>query len=120
MKAIGGFIILAALSTALLSGCKKQDDASTFISAEPTNKDFQPCDCTSGKSSVEEYIKADLGGATVCFDVIPSLPDTFPNMMKWGYIIRDTGMEYYDNLYMIRMRQTANGRPSYSSRTHMP
>jgi hypothetical protein len=65
--------------------------------------EFDPCPCAaSTKNDVDEYIKAELNGVSICFDQNAYLGDTFPNMLQYGYILRDTGRQYYDNLYMIR------------------
>src|SRR5689334_21070063 len=120
MRVFVGFIFLTVFSIVLFLSCNKQHEDSTFTSSEPISKDFQPCDCSSsGKNGPDEYIRADLGGSTVCFDVMPSVPDTFANFLKWGYLISDTGRQYYDNLYMIR--NASNGKwmaAIYLSNTH--
>jgi len=54
------------------------------------------------KEAESYYIKADIDGVPVCFDVSPGLGDTFPNVLRYGYILRDTGKQYYDNVSMIR------------------
>lgn len=83
------------------AACKKEEAATP---ASTARKLFQPCECqpSGGKEEDAEYIKAELDGVSICFDVKPNLGDTFPNMLKYGYILRDAGDQYYDNLHMIR------------------
>ena len=74
------------------------------VSQSQIIKEFDTCNCSSpeGKEWDDEYIKADINDVPVCFDQSPSLGDTFPNTMRYGFILRDTGNQYYDNLCMIR------------------
>lgn len=96
---------------ALLFSCKKQDGFTSPPEKKESlqksaQKEFEPCSCSEASKNGGEYIKADIDDVTVCFDVQPNLGDTFPNMYKYGYILRDTGLQYYDNLYMIRNART--------------
>lgn len=96
-------VSLLLVFSLLLVACKKEIATATTAS-QLVQKEFYSCDCqsASAKETVSEYIKATIDGVPVCFDVMPAMNDTFPNMLKYGYIHRDTGDQYYDNLYMIR------------------
>src|SRR5690242_8622479 len=85
----------------LLFACKKEKLTDTLPGPEITKiVQFDTCDCSTAidKAGTGEYIKANLNGVPVCFDQLPQMNDTFPNMLKYGVIKRDTGDQYYDNL----------------------
>ena len=92
--------------SALVFSCSKDEEASRPdpVNPEQVIQEFDSCTCTAkpGKDLDSEYIRAEINGIPICFDKDPALGDTFPNMLKYGVIIRDTGNQYYDNLYMIR------------------
>jgi hypothetical protein len=88
----------------LFTSCKKESMTDPKDPVQK-NKDFDTCNCTAHvKSSINAtYIKANIDGVPVCFDQLPPLNDTFANVLAHGYILRDTGNQYYDNVSMIRM-----------------
>lgn len=99
------YTLLFMLSLVIIS-CKGQIDspASVTIQSYYSNR-FDTCNCSvpTGKEGAKDYIKADIDGTPMCFEVMPQMDDTFPNMMKWGYIIDTAGnSKYYDNLDMLR------------------
>lgn len=92
--------------TILVISCRK-DEVSIQpgpVDPQPVAKEFDSCNCSplSAKDNDSQYIRAEINGVPICFDSDPALGDTFPNMLKYGFILRDTGNQYYDNLYMIR------------------
>lgn len=91
-------VILLTLAIA----CKKSPRASQPAILEPVMQ-FDTCACSTNTKITNDYISAVIDGVPVCFDAFPAgLPDTFPNHMRYGYIGRDTGDEYFDNVNMIR------------------
>jgi hypothetical protein len=92
----------------VLFACKKE----RVINHKPSTNvsQFDSCNCQTlvGKGNDAQYIRADINGVPVCFDDIPVFNDTFPNMLKYGFIVRDTGNQYYDNLYMIRNQHNSH------------
>lgn len=103
MKQIAFTLFLLAL---LMAACKKE--SSSLVQQEQPQpekfSEFDSCDCTEPlpERGSADYIKAVINGVPVCFDMMPAMNDTFPNMLKHGVILRDTGDQYYDNLYMLR------------------
>lgn len=101
-----GHFAFLALLTLLVVSCKKE---AVSVEPGPVNpqqivKEFDSCNCSPipGKGADSQYIRAEINGVPICFDLVPAVGDTFPNMLKYGVIMRDTGNQYYDNLYMIR------------------
>ena len=84
--------------------CKKENDPVNIQASQTIAKEFDTCRCSvlNVKGEESQYIKAEINGVPMCFDQSAAVGDTFPNMLKHGFIIRDTGNQYYDNLYMIR------------------
>ena len=95
-------VFFGLLLTALMFACKK--DTSPAAPIKTVVPEFDSCDCAanSGKPGDSEYIKANINGVPVCFDQMPALGDTFPNVLRYGFILRDTGNQYYDNVAMLR------------------
>lgn len=94
-------ILLFFALTTLFFACRKTEDAPL---TDGLNR-FEACACsdTSSKGIEADYLSAVIDGIPICFDVPPpGMIDTFPNFLKHGYIKRDTGDQYFDNLYMIR------------------
>ena len=67
------------------------------------NNEFIPCECTAlpVEGFQADYIKAEINGVPICFDVLVNFQGSFGNMLKYGNIINN-GAVYYDNLHMIR------------------
>jgi hypothetical protein len=94
-------ICLVLLFICTLNSCKKNDNKLT--ESEPKKSQFEKCDCYSNSIEAEpEYIKANIDGVPMCFDVIGSYDSNFPNMFKYGTIIRGSEKTYYDNTIFIR------------------
>jgi hypothetical protein len=92
----------------LLASCKKE--SITDQNDPVQKKDFDTCNCTVQAKSSDNatYIKANIDGVPVCFDQMPPINDTLANILTHGYILRDTGNQYYDNVSMIRMARNTN------------
>lgn len=99
MKALYFFCMMGFL----LASCKKENVASDNPAVQQKVKGFDTCNCAQNiKGGNGEYIKAIIDGVPVCFDQMPAINDTFANILTHGYILRDTGNQYYDNVSMIR------------------
>jgi hypothetical protein len=84
--------------------CRKNSKADQPAILEPVMR-FDSCACSTNASKPleDDYISAEIDGVPMCFDVAPpGLPDTFSHHMRYGYIGRDTGDQYFDNVYMIK------------------
>ncbi|HEY5391894.1 MAG TPA: hypothetical protein VIJ57_07260 [Hanamia sp.] len=93
----------------LLASCKKENIATETPMQQQRIKEFDTCNCAANvKGGNEEYIKAIIDGVPVCFDQMPAITDTFANLLSHGYILRDTGNQYYDNVSMIRNAANSN------------
>src|SRR5687768_7863904 len=95
-------VLLSFLILTLLLACNKSPNAIQPAPLEPVMQ-FDTCQCSIDPKGEEDYISAVIDGVPVCFDISPAgLPDTFANHLRHGFIGRDTGDEYFDNVYMIR------------------
>lgn len=86
--------------------CKEEHIINHTTEKGEVVNEFAPCEC-SVFNEVEvdkDYIKAEINGSYLCFDIEPNFSSNFANMLKYGNTTNNT---YYDNLYMIR--NTANG-----------
>jgi hypothetical protein len=94
----------AMLLAALLFACKKDISPAAAVPVITSIPEFDSCDCKAGpgKPGEDEYIKATINGVPVCFDQKPAMDDTFPNVLRYGFILRDTGKQYYDGVAMLR------------------
>lgn len=86
--------------------CKKESKQQTLKEVLPKQADnqFQKCDC-SVSNSVEfeaQYIKAELNGVAMCFDVAPNFDSNFANMFKYGILTKNSEKIFYDNTHLIR------------------
>jgi hypothetical protein len=101
-------IVQLILSAVLLISCKKGNDLHPKAAPEKVyENEFLPCLCDSvtrkeGVLTTGDYIRADVNGIPVCADLKGGFTDAFDNMLQWGFLTRDTGLQYYDNLHMIR------------------
>lgn len=97
------YFIFFLLIAALIFSCKKDAPKESHIT-RVIAQEFDSCNCSplTGKVTDSQYIRATINGVPICFDQMPVMNDTFPNMLKYGIILRDTGDQYYDNLYMLR------------------
>ena len=87
----------------LITSCKKENIAAETQTAQQKVKEFDTCNCAQNvKGGNGEYIKAIIDSVPVCFDQMPAMNDTFANTLIHGFILRDTGNQYYDNVSMIR------------------
>lgn len=113
MKQPATLLTCLILCSAIVISCGKSQ---VTIGPDPVTpvlqavSEFDSCNCSAlpGKGLDSQYIRAEINGVPVCFDADPQLGDTFPNMLKYGIILRDTGDQYYDNLYMIRNAANSN------------
>ncbi len=67
--------------------------------------EFTACECTAvaGAEGFEaDFIKAEIDGVPVCFDVDAGFSGSFGNMLKYGLLTSPARSGYYDNLHMIR------------------
>lgn len=97
--------LLSILLLIMMVACQKEKMVHSIpVPVLPKVSEFDSCNCSAVKDKIgnSEYIKATINGIPVCFDQLPSLGDTFPNMLRSGFILRDTGNQYYDNVAMIR------------------
>ena len=113
MKQPIALLTCLVLLSAIILSCGKNE---VNIGPQPDNPvhqvvaEFDSCNCSPlpGKEIDSQYIRAVINGVPVCFDADAQLGDTFPNMLKYGFILRDTGEQYYDNLYMVRNAAKGN------------
>lgn len=105
-------ILLSVLFFGLVS-CKKDkgvEEIVAYTGPPLTLTEFKTCNCSipQGKTSPEEYIRANINNAEVCADIKGYFQEPFPNMLNYGMIRTLTANTYYDNLYMLR--ETKDGR----------
>lgn len=87
---------------ALLISCKEESVEPEMVVC-PLESIFPACECdvdTLGAQS--EYIKAEIDGVPMCFDVVPNFQNDFGNMFLYGNIIKNNESVYYDNTHLIR------------------
>lgn len=84
--------------------CKKSDKEQSSLAIQTkVETRFQKCDCALNSIEYEpEYIKAELNGIAMCFDVAPNFDSNFANMFKYGTLYRYNEVIYYDNTHLIR------------------
>jgi hypothetical protein len=110
-----------ALGLVFIVACKKDPAPASPSIDNKQVSEFDSCACVAltGKQIDSEYIRVNLNGVPVCFDQVPIINDTFPNMLKYGFILRDTGNQYYDNLYMLRNARNSHWQAAlYLENTH--
>lgn len=114
------YIPLAIMLTIMVA-CKKES-VPVPLQSQTVAKEFDSCNCSDvqEKEGDSEYIKADIDGVSVCFDQLPALGDTFPNILMHGVILRDTGNQYYDNLSMIRNARNSHWQAAMFLKILMP
>lgn len=97
-------ILLFIVGLTGLLACSKNTETVALTPPAPVMQ-FDTCSCsgTSAKGGQGDYyLSAVIDGVPICFDAPPGLPDSFATHMRHGYIGRDTGDQYYDNVYMIK------------------
>ena len=105
------FALLFTLPLLILSCKSELEQPATASSSGSNTHRFDTCQCSisMGKENAKDYLKADIDGVPMCFEIMPQMNDTFPNMMIWGYITDSTGgRKYYDNLCMLRNAANSN------------